>query len=394
MRDILFIRSFPLLVLTIVLTCCKNDKPSDSTENHAIEVEVTPMSKPIRLSDYFRHDFDVIRLNGDVIGYIYIFFETDSLYILHGRATKGLVLTFDKNGNFIRSLLTRGQGADEVIDISSVKLIDNKLYALVNLGRELWTIDPYNGQITDKFEIPEEIRYPKDFNIVGNNIVFYKSMTNLALDNEQYKLYVYNMTDKSVVRRYLPIDKVSCEYISFSPNGNIVADKDGSLLFMEVFQNGIMRLDSLGNANSYISFVPNKYTFPDSKLHGNNTFEGFINYCKASDYIWAHVSINKLPDLILSYFIFQEETYLNIINTVTASSQSSTTIIDDLVSDTKTEVSEWGKIIGTRDNNLYVSYPYMLFENYKKGFSTAYDDIFSTMNPDSNDLIIVFHEKD
>lgn len=382
---------FAVGIILTFLVSCKDKAPNyEIFRESDIEINLTPMSSPLKLSDFLSSEYRVVSLSGDVIGFIYDFYECDSLYILHGRASKGLVLSFDKNGNYIKSLLTRGQGADEVLNVVSIKLVEGCLYALVNTGRELWSIDPYTGIISDKFIIPDEIRYPSDFDIIGDKIIFYKSMANLALPGEQYKLYVYDKTNETIVNKYLPIDKVSSEYISFNPSGNLTKGSDGTLLFMEAFQNGVLRIDSLGTISPFVAFKHNEFTFPDEMLHEDNTFERFINYCENSDYIWAQTTIQSLPNLLISSFIYQQEPYLNFIATDRSKSYSSAIIFDDLLTDTKTKFSDWAHIIGAHNGNLYVAYPYSLLSNCRENPDCEF---INAMNDDSNDLIVVFNEK-
>lgn len=383
------------MTVTIVsLQSCTDNRKTNNASNERITVELTPDPEAeIKLSDYFLPEYETIILKGNLIGWIKSVAKTDSLIIVEGNGENGLLHTFDKDGNYIRPLLQKGQGPDEVKGLSTIKIRYNKVFALVNYGNELWSIDPYSGKVEDKLQIPDIALYPEDFAFIGNDIVFYKHNTNLALPDEQHNLYVYDPTLDSIKARYGSIDAEACEYISFSRNGSIDNLDDTTVYFMNAFQQGVDQLD-INGLHRKVEFAENAFTFPDAKLHGPNTFMGFIEYCKSCDYIWGHVEIFPTGNLILSRFIHKENPYFNIIDLNANKSQSALKMHDDIVTGSTFDLSKdsWGNIAGTTDREVYFIYPAELLvnENMESAKTTS---PFSGMSAEDNDAIIILRER-
>ena len=382
------------LISFILMASCNDRKELNQDAPNQLLVELIPdKHTTVKLSEYFKDNYEVIQLKGIVVGNIRHLFYIDSLVILDGRSTEGLLLTFDKDGNYKRTLLRKGQGPREVITLETVKKHNGKVFALVNFGREIWEINPENGDLENKIKMPEEILYPEDFGFIGENIVLFKSNRNLGIEIPQYHLYTYNPLTKKVTGRYYEIDPESSEYISFSINGNIVNDSDSTALYFKSFKQSIDQITQNG-LTPYLSFKQNEYSFPEDKLHGKNTFEGFINYCKGSKYIWGHNTISAGNNIIISRFIYDDKVFTNFINKKDTTSQSTLRVIDDIVTGKTYALSDdpWGNVVCTEDHKFYFVYPSGLFQSMQKK-EALNNDLFTSANYDTNDLIIILHEK-
>lgn len=382
-----------LLSLLLIVSCNDRKDLIQYTPDQSLVELIPDKNTTVKLSEYFKENYEVIQLKGVVVGNIRHLFYIDSLIILDGRSTEGLLLTFDKDGNYKRALLRKGQGPGEVISLETVKKNNDKVFALVNLGREIWEINPENGDIENKIKIPEEILYPEDFGFTGENIVTFKSNRNLGIKIPQYHLYTFNPSTGKVTGRYYEIDPESSEYISFSINGSIVNNSDSTALYFKSFKQSIDQVTQNG-LTPYLSFKQNEYSFPEDRLHGKNTFEGFINYCKGSKYIWGHNTISAGNNIIISRFIYDDKVFTNFINKNDKTSQSTLRVIDNIVTGKIYELSDdsWGNVAWTEDHKFYFVYPSDLFHNMQKK-EALNNDLFTSVNYDTNDLIIILHEK-
>lgn len=345
--------------LSFLMAGCGSGENKGDGGNITIGVELSPDEDAVvRLSDYFQDDFSQIELKGTAIMYICSVARLDSLVVVHAVSSDGLLLAYDLDGNFIKPLLLKGQGPDEVMNLNMFRVRNGRIYALVNLGRELWQIDPADGSVRDKMNVPDELYSIDNFNFIGDDIVFYKDLASGAIDDTQYHLSMYRQSVDSVVSRHFPIDAEASQYISFSSNGSLEYESDSTLLYMRSFMTGINRIGS-GGVAPYITFAENKYTFPDARLHGSNTFMDFINYCKGSDYIWAHNNINAGRNVIISRFEYHGDRYLNFINIADRLSQSTLRVHDDIVGDCTYNLTEdeWGHVVGTDGDCFLFHYP-------------------------------------
>ena len=140
--------------------------------------------------------------------------------------------------------------------------------------------------------------------------IYFLFIKNYSQEKE-YKLYTYDRNLKKIIARLIELDKTSSEYISFSQKGCLYRYQD-SIRYYEVFNRGILQIDKSNlNHKGYISFLENTYMFPNDKLLGDYTFEKFINYCKSSDYIWAHCNLYEGAHYITSTFEYSDDFYLN-----------------------------------------------------------------------------------
>ena len=68
--------------------------------------------------------------------------------------------------------------------------------------------------MVERFRLPSEILSATDFVVDnGGNYIFLKSISR-EKKKEEYKLYVYNKKEGTIVNRILNMDKKSSEYIS------------------------------------------------------------------------------------------------------------------------------------------------------------------------------------
>lgn len=118
--------------------------------------------------------------------------------------------------------------------------------------------------MVERFRLPSEILSATDFVVDnGGNYIFLKSISR-EKKKEEYKLYVYNKKEGTIVNRILNMDKKSSEYISFDQSDCLYRVQD-EIYYYEVFRNGICRL-SANDMTGYIAFKQNEYTFPEKNF--------------------------------------------------------------------------------------------------------------------------------
>lgn len=372
--------------------CSSGDKNDSVSMSKAVEL-IPDADTTLTLSDYFCDDYSVIELKGATLSYVHSVIKLDSIIVVKADCHDGLLLAFDAAGNYIKPLIRRGQGPDEVMHLGAVKARGGHIYALVNGGRELWQIDPMSGTVTDKMKVPDELCYPDNFNFIGDNIVFYKDLMNQANSDIQYHLAVYDPADGHIVAQHYPIDTEASQYIILSSNGSLEYESDTTLLYMRSFMPGVDRI-GLDSVKPYIRFTENKYTFPHEKLHGNYTFMDFVNYCRECDYIWMHNNINVGRNIIMSTFDYHGNRYTNFINIGDCSSQSALSVHDDIVTGGTYDLTEdeWGHVVGTHGDCFLIHYPVELFSDMTRPEALE-NEQFTTADCSTNEIIIILREK-
>lgn len=379
--------------LLLLAGACSSGGKSESVDV-STSVELIPDGNAtVKLSDYFRDDYSVIELKGAALSYVLSVIKLDSVIVVQANSDEGLLLAFDAEGNYIKPLIRRGQGPDEVMHLGAVKSRGSHIYALVNGGRELWQIDPMTGAVVDKMKVPDELCYPDNFNFIGSNIVFYKDLVNQAIPGTQYHVSVYDPVGKRVVAQHYPIDAELSQYIILSSNGSLEYESDTTLLYMRSFMPGIDHV-GIDSVKPYISFTENRYTFPAEKLHGNYTFMDFVNYCRECDYLWMHNNINAGRNIIMSTFDYQGNRYTNFINLGDRSSQSALTVFDDIVTGCTYDLTEdeWGHIVGTDGDCFLFHYPAELFSDMTLPEALEIEQ-FTTAGNSTNEIILILREK-
>ena len=379
-------------LLFAAISSCGTSDTSHPAADFAINL--TPGDSSLTLSDYFAADYDIIKLDGATVGYISDLIVTDSAIYVTSISQEGLLLQFDSEGQFIKTLLTKGQGPDEVLNLQRVRSDGDYLYCLCDFGKVIKRYSTKESAFDSTFTVPAEILYPDDFIKVGDNLVFFKSKCDLENDSTQYHLYVYDTAGESVKERYSEIDREASEYISVSPPANFCPDTDGGALFIKAFADGIIRIDSKGNIADYITFKTNEYTFPEEKLHGKNTFMQFIEYCMESDYMWAFNRIRTDGSTAFFGFQYKNNPYLAFLDRDSGVVATSSIVNDDIFAGSGIPVSEWGTIVCADRGRVFVSYPFSAIEQARASSGKLQrNPLVSALTADDNELIVAFHTR-
>lgn len=384
----------------VFLGGCNQRKSTISDEMYkgGYELEIIPHSDTLSLSTLYKSNFELFRFNGLELHSINDILRYDSLWVIQGKAVEGEIHLFDSLGQYKTTLLKKGNGPDEVINVWQMKLYENALFCLVNSGTELIKYSLSNMKIEWRFTLPTEILSAKDFELFSDNIIlFLKSLTRHP-DEKEYKLYTYDRNLKKIIARLIELDKTSSEYISFSQKGCLYRYQD-SIRYYEVFNRGILQIDNSNlNHKGYISFLENTYMFPNDKLLGDYTFEKFINYCKSSDYIWAHCNLYEGAHYITSTFEYSDDFYLNVIDKRNKTSHSYKWISDNYLLNMVYPIEEALSRVGVSNDCHYYTLSFydierMLKEGNGKILSKKLQETYDSMDYNSNDLVICLYEK-
>lgn len=354
------------------------------------------------MSSLFKSNYDVIVPQGIMLADISKVIAVDSFFVVKGKAVEGEVHLFDKKGNYLETILKRGNGPDESVNIWAMKVYGNDVFLLVNTGMEIMRYSISERKVIDKFRLPKDVVCIADFEIFADEqFIFYKNLTGGLSD--ECKLYMYDRKKNEIVDSWLQLQSESTEYISFSQS-DCLYRRNGKIYFYEVFQKGIYELSEDG-LNGYISFCDNQYMMPDNELYRNYTFNSFIDFCMKSPYIWAHRDIYESDHYIMSNYMFKNDYYWNVIDKRQGTSNSYSMIDDDVFFDEKMSVDDFPIHTNVQDSVRYfiVSYTQLsdvlrkkeerssLSEFYAK--HVYLNEILKKMNEDSNDLIVMLYEK-
>ena len=299
--------------------------------------------------------FEHIELKGILLGDISDVKLVNNLILVQSKVQGKDIHIFDRGGNYIRSIIRYGRANNEVLNLQSFcyNKYKNTIDVLCNYGTEIkqYTIDKNLSPIT--ISLPKEsIIAAKDIEIVDDSTyVLYKDIS--YLDSLEFKLYLFNYQEKSIIGKFIPLNKEIEEKISFSQNNNLYTH-DGKIFFYEVFQNGIFEIANK-KIHPIIAFTENSYTLPpETFVRCKNTIE-LIQYCKESNYIWAHINCIQWNKLIFSFFTYNQKIYGNVIDLINHKSRSYLYVRDDLFSNSTYPINKFN-IIGSDDNKLICNY--------------------------------------
>ncbi len=354
--------------MLFLLWNCTPQSSNIKIDEKAIEVELSPQNDTLKLSDLFKlHKlivFDSLFLSDLVEVQI-----MDSIILVQSKSKNEDLHLFDNNGKYIKSFVSYGRAQNEILNIQSFcfNRYTNTIDVLCNYGMEVKQYSYPGGELYNQIAIPtEEVLSVADFEILDStSYMFYK---NLGFCNkDEYKLYRYDYVDLKVRDKFLKLDKDLAEKISIGQHNNLYM-KNSNLYFYETFLDGVYAYnqDSL-DIRKRILFKPNKFSIPDKKLKqmGRDELE-FIEECRESNYIWAHVNCVEFQDKIFSYFTYNKRVYFNIIDLNEKMSSSYLYIYDDILSH-QCYSAGYFSVIGCSDNYLVCT-----IEPYSIKFDRSY----------------------
>jgi len=368
------------------------------------EVEIVPEDETLVLSDLV-DGYELIEPQGMLLSRIGEVFVYDSTWIVSGKSIENsFVNQFKKNGAFVRSILKVGKGPNEATSLFSIKMSGDDLYFLVDAGVKIIRYSMKERKFVESFMMPDEISAISDFAVLGNGkYILYKEHP--QIQGDEYKLYVYDRAKDQIEQRWIPMQKQAwADYLWFGQT-NSLYQLDDKFYFHEVFQRGIWEVNENG-LKGYVSFKDNSYTMPDDGVYNSYpTLTEFLDYCKSSPYIWAHRSIYEGEHFILSSFMYNNTYHWNVIDKREWTSHSYTKIKDNVLLDTEMSLADYLYQESVQGDVRYFRLSYDLLQRVMEqkkanGELDAYArkhpdvmELYKTMNEDSNDLIVVFHEK-
>lgn len=393
---------FFILLLVVLCCSCKDNNKTRELIDANISVEVIPEEQQLVMSSLFEKDYDVIVPQGITLADVSKVLMVDSFYVVKGKSVEGEVHLFDSKGNYLETILKRGGGPDEAANVWSIKVHDNEVFFLVNTGMEIMRYSLKERRMVGRYRLPIHVVSIADFEVLSyNNFILYKNLTN-RLEEDEYKLYLYDGIQGKITDCWLPLNSESTEYISFSQT-DCLYQRNGKIYFYEVFQRGVYEL-SEDSLNGYISFRDNRYMIPDNELYDNYTFESFMNYCMECPYIWAHRDLYEGPHYILSNYMYKNKYYWNVIDKQKKLSNSYRMIADDVFLEEVICTDDYPFHVNVQDSVRFFILSYtQLVEILENKTTESLSDylerhailkiIYENLNEDCNDLIIKLYEK-
>ena len=393
-----------ILVLVLLEVSCKEEKIYRPDIVADLSVQIIPAEESLKMSSFFKTTYDIIVPEGVVLAGVSKVLVKDSLMIVEGKTGDGFIHLFDKKGQFIETILKRGGGPSEAANIWAMKIYNDNVYFLVNAGTEIMCYSLTNRKVIDRFRMPNEIVSIADFEILSDKeFIFYKNLTGM-IDEDEFKLYMFDRERKEVIERWIPLHAESSEYISFAQH-DCLYYQDGRIRFYEVFQKGIYELEEK-QLKGYVSFEDNEYAIPDNELYGRYTFDSFIDFCMRSPYVWAHRGVMEGSRFIFSNYTYREKYYWNVIDKKKGKSKSFLKIDDDIFLEEKMLAEDYPFQTNKQDSVQYftISYDQLADVMEKKRKNGSFDS-FSKSHPevvkiyekssiDTNDLIIMLYEEE
>ena len=392
-----------LLSLLCLLYSCKEGTNYRENVIADMSVSIVPTDETLQMSSIFKDGYDIIVPQGIVLAEISKVITTDSLMIVRGKSADGFIHLFDKQGQYIKTIVRKGGGPMEASNLNAMKMYGNDLYFLINAGTEIMRYSLQAQKVTERFRVPVDIVSIADFEVLNENeYVFYKNLTGTT-GKEEYKLYVYDKGQGMITGRWLPLHSASSEYISFSQS-DCLYRQGGKIRFHEVFQKGIYEWSD-NRWKGYISFEENKYMMPNDELYDNYTFDSFIDFCMHSPYIWAHRGVLEGARFILSNYTYREKFYWNMIDKKIGESKSYSMIDDDVFLDEPLSAENYLSYANIQDSIYYFTISYdelaeVMEKKKNDGTFTSFTkkhqklaDIYEQATIDTNDLILMFYER-
>lgn len=163
-----------------------------------------------------------------------IFYRNDRIYVWEEQ-TKG-VFMFDQNGKYLNKIQTPGEGPNEYLNLSKVRITDDRIYLEDNYGSKILYYDldcNYLGKISER-EFFKNTFNPNDFFVLGDRMFFF----NFFLDtypekygNVPYKACSTDMELKNP-KKFLPYDIKNAPSSYFYLVEQFYAPVNGNVHFM------------------------------------------------------------------------------------------------------------------------------------------------------------------
>ena len=172
----------------------------------------------------------------------------------------------------------------------------------------------------------------------------------------------------------------------------------------EVFQKGIYEVgtDSL---QGHVTFKANKYTMPDNVLYDSYpSLVDFVIFCQGASYVWAYRSLREGSRFITATYQVGKDYYWHVMDKKEQLSHSYARIEDDVLLEAEISLKDYMFQTNIQEDMRIFSLPYDLLDGVMQkkdsGQLVAFAhknpklmNIYQHMNEDSNEIIVMFHEK-
>lgn len=345
----MFRKCFIIFFVCAVFVACNTSKPN---RNSQFSVTVDPtQNTEIKLSDYFYLD-TIVQLSNVIIASIDNLIPNSNGYVVHGTSDHGELLAFSSDGTFKGQIMQIGRGPNEAINIVDIASdFDEKLAILTNFGQQINIYSPSDNSIERTINLPSTYVARNIEKLDSSRYVLYKDLS--YSDEPEYKISIFNEQSGQVEQNFLALNKKSTEYMSFIQRNNLFRHNDGNVYFYESFNDTVYRVTK--NAlEPFLTFDKGRLGMPEEMLtQGFTDVMQFVNFCKESSYIWAHLDCYRCGDMFVSRYKYLNQPFINISDISIGSSKSSTTIDDDIVLH-KTYEDAQLPIVGTSGEYLYL----------------------------------------
>ncbi|WP_300730405.1 6-bladed beta-propeller [uncultured Rikenella sp.] len=400
-----FVQAATVFTVALFLGCrVRTDAPMAR-----ISTKIAPEQAEQNLSDWFDRA-EMIELKGIQLANIQQVIIQDTMLIVRAQAANGWIHVFGRSGQYLGSLLPKGKGPREAINVAQVSIVPDKSHTvavLANFGRHIMLCSLDSMQAVRKITLPENVSGAVQMAVIeGDRYMLYKDY--FFTDGPEFKLNLYDAATETVVGQYLPLDKDIARFLAFSQRNNLYRTRQGDIRFYETFGPGIFEYDPHRDSVSlYIRFDKGEYEFPQTLLEdGYADLDAFLDVCLDQQrYIWAHVNCYEIENLVLSLYTYKQANYLNIIDKRTGVSVSMPSVRDDLVTDAS--ITPYRALpIGADDRHcILVAEPWELIQTMNdkqqagalKAYKTRFPEFsrfIGGLNPDANPVLIILSERE
>ncbi len=390
----------PFILFLSISSCKSTNKQANEVVNSS---KIIPQNNILTLSSIF-NSYKLIQLSGITFTSIQKVEFIDSLLIIKGKAADSELHIFNATGEYIQSIIKTGRGSEETLNIQDFIIDYDKrnVDILCDYGRKIITYSLEKRKIINTTEICSEIFSAQNLQkIDSNRYILYKQCG--FTNDKEYKINIYNIQKNFLENGFLPINKKSSEYISFSQYNNLYKNNN-NFFFYETFIDTIYQCTSQ-KIEAYWYFDKQKYTFPQKLLYkGYQGLNEFIDICRNNQYIWGHINVFEYKDMFFSLFNYNKALYLNITNKTNKESTSYTKIYDDLVTNEKLELTQLIQIGNNTKYCFFYIEPFELLEiidtKKQKNTYAEYREKFQNnchfiekLNLDSNSILVLLEKK-
>jgi len=247
-----------LLFVTLLLITVACNKKEDTFHNI---VKYNPNDKSCQTSpDELFSSLEIIPLEGpeDVIidTESNVIYDNNRFYIIDAIRRKRIDI-FNAQGQYISSIKAFGRSGNEYIGIDHVQLLDSLVAVYSCHNKALYYFD-INGTFVKK----EPIQYaPLDLLKVQDGYWGYVGNAGEI----PARIVKMDMKGK-IIEKYLPVSKI----IPLTEESSVFIPYKGDLLIRETLRSDIFKIDSTGNAHTFISFDFGRYNVPRSYFENND----------------------------------------------------------------------------------------------------------------------------